>query len=80
MTTTKIKTRKTLPDVYYSDGILSTLQNNINANVLAVRVLGLIAMNGTNNNTGFSDDKKTVFAHYNKIANTLIVRLFGELD
>ena len=39
MKTTKIKTRKTLPDVYYSDGILSNIQNNINANVLAVRVL-----------------------------------------
>lgn len=69
---TEIRTKRTNPRVYYTYNVLKNIDVQKKALKLAIDTLGLITLKVTNR-TGFQDDDKTLFAHYDIKNNAIII-------
>lgn len=75
---TLLKTKRTAPKVFYAPSVMKTLSLNYKANEHAIHTIGAIIMKLTDN-SGFTSNDGEIFAHYNKLENTLIVSLHSEM-
>lgn len=73
----KIKTRRTTPEVFYTDAVLKSWQTNDEANKLCIKAVGQIVMGMTGGNTGWHEDGK-VFLQFDKKTNILTADLFNK--
>lgn len=69
----KIKTT-TAPKVYYSDGVLRTIELNNKAHEVARKAIGLIVMKQNEGTNVFSDDEKMVVGYYDKREKYLFIQ------
>ena len=79
MKAVKIKTKRTAPAIYYSNGCFIDHFVSSSAQLLAINTVGLIILKITNN-TGFTDNDNKLFAHYDKKNNTVTVQTFTEMQ
>lgn len=56
----------TTPRVYFSNGVLQTIELNSKAYEVAIKAIGLIVMKQNGGTNIFSDDKKTIVGYYDK--------------
>lgn len=56
----------TTPQVYFSNGVLQTIELNNKAHKVARKAIGLIVMRQNGGTNVFSDDEKTIVGYYDK--------------
>ena len=64
----------TTPRVYYSDGVLHTVELNNKAHEVARKAIGLIVMKQNGGTNVFSDDEKMVVGYYDKREKYLFIQ------